>query len=103
MLTKRKKYCNMFLKEKQREKETNMDPKLIGKRLKILMVEKQIKRSYLAKKMGISYNALTQKLNGQREFSAIEIAKIKCLLDLDDELSANIFFNPDFDVPEKIP
>lgn len=79
-----------------------MDPKLIGKRLKVLMEKKQIKRSYLAKKMGISYNTLTIKLNGQREFSAIEIAKIKCLLDLDDELSANIFFNPDFDVPEKI-
>ncbi|MGN1301441.1 MAG: helix-turn-helix domain-containing protein [Clostridia bacterium] len=77
-----------------------MDPKLIGKRLKVLMEKKQIKRSYLAKKMGISYNTLTIKLNGQREFSAIEIAKIKCLLDLDDELSANIFFNPDFDITE---
>lgn len=90
----------MFLEKKPREKETNMDPKLIGKRLKILMLEKQIKRSYLAKKMGISYNTLTQKLNGQREFSAIEIAKIKCLLDLDDELSANIFFNPNFVIIE---
>lgn len=75
-----------------------MDPKLIGKRLKILMVEKQIKRSYLAKKMGISYNTLTQKLNGNREFSAIEIAKIKCFLELDDELSANIFFNPNYEI-----
>ena len=48
-----------------------MDPKLIGKRLKMLMLEKQVKRSYLAKKMGISYNTLTKKLNGQKEFSAI--------------------------------
>ena len=98
MLTKRKKYCNMFLEKKRREKETNMDPKLIGKRLKMLMLEKQVKRSYLAKKMGISYNTLTKKLNGQKEFSAIEISKIKCLLELDDELSANIFFNPDFEI-----
>lgn len=75
-----------------------MDPKLIGKRLKMLMLEKQVKRSYLAKKMGISYNTLTKKLNGQKEFSAIEISKIKCLLELDDELSANIFFNPDFEI-----
>lgn len=74
-----------------------MDPKLIGNRLKILMLKKQIKRSYLAKKMGVSYNTLTRKLNGQREFSAIEISKIKELLDLDDKLSANIFFNPDFE------
>lgn len=79
-----------------------MDPKLIGKRLKILMLRKQIKRSYLAKKIGISYNTLTRKLNGQREFSGIEISRIKTCLELDDALSANIFFNPDFDLPEKI-
>ena len=76
-----------------------MDPKLIGNRLKMLMEKKQIKRSYLAKKIGISYNTLTKKLNGQREFSAIEIAKIKCFLKLDDELSVNIFFNPEFELP----
>ena len=79
-----------------------MDPKLIGKRIKILMEEKQIKRSYLAKKIGISYNTLTKKLKGQREFSAIEISKIKSCLQLDDELSAKVFFNSDFDLPEKI-
>lgn len=62
------------------------------------MTEKQIKRSYLAKKIGISYNTLTKKLNGQKEFSAIEISKIKCFLELDDELSANIFFNPKFEI-----
>lgn len=75
-----------------------MDPKLIGNRLKILMGKKQIKRSYLAKKIGISYNTLTKKLNGQREFSAIEIVKIKSFLELDEEMSANIFFNPEFDI-----
>lgn len=77
-----------------------MDPKLIGNRLKILMEKKQIKRSYLAKKIGISYNTLTKKLKGQREFSAIEISKIKSCLQLDDELSANVFFNSDFKLPE---
>jgi len=77
-----------------------MDPKLIGNRLKILMLRKQIKRSYLAKKIGVSYNTLTKKLNGQREFSAIEISKIKACLELDDELSANVFFNSDFKLPE---
>lgn len=77
-----------------------MDSKIIGKRLKILIAQKEIKRSYLAKKMGISYNTLTNKLNGRREFSAIEISKIKDLLELDDKLSANIFFNPDFEFTE---
>lgn len=77
-----------------------MDPKIIGNRLKILMVKKQIKRSYLAKKMGISYNTLTKKINGQREFSALELVKIKALLELDDKLCINIFFNPEFELSE---
>lgn len=88
----------MFLEKKQGEKEVKMDAKIIGNRLKILMKNKQIKRSYMAKKIGISYNTLTKKLNGQTEFSAIEIAKIKSFLELDEKLSANIFFNPDFDI-----
>lgn len=74
-----------------------MDSKIIGNRLKILIAQKEIKRSYLANKMGISYNTLTNKLNGKKEFSAIEISKIKELLELDEKLSANIFFNPDFE------
>lgn len=78
-----------------------MDSKLIGKRLKLLMQERQIKRSYLAKMIGISYNTLTKKLNGQRDFSAIEITKIKNFLELDDNLSINIFFNPNFEFPQK--
>lgn len=77
-----------------------MNPELIGKRVKILMTKKQIKRSYLAKKMGISYNTLTKKINGEAEFSALEITKIKSLLNLDDELSANIFFNPNFEIKD---
>ena len=78
-----------------------MDPKIIGNRIKILMIKKQIKRSDLAKKIGISYNTLTKKLNGQREFSAIEINQLKNLLDLDEKLSANVFFNPEFVFDEK--
>lgn len=91
----------MFLEKKRKEKESNMDAELIGKRLKILMTQKKIKRSNLAKKMGISYNTLTKKLNGQIEFSAIEITKIKFFLQLSDELSANIFFNPYFEINEE--
>lgn len=78
-----------------------MEPKIIGNRLKILMEKKQIKRTYLAKKIGISYNTLTKKLNGQREFSAIEINKLKNLLELDEKLSANIFFNPEFNIADE--
>ena len=100
MLTKRKKYYNIFLEKKRRENETNMDSKIIVEILKLLMKNKDIKRSYLAKKIGISYNTLTKKLNGQAEFSALEISKIKKYLELDDKLSANIFFNPNFKIIE---
>ena len=70
----------------------------IGERLKILLLTKDIKRSYLAKKMGISYNTLTDKLNGKQEFSGIEISKIKSILNLDTKLCTNIFFNPNYTI-----
>lgn len=77
-----------------------MNSKIIGERVKILMVNKGIKRSYLAKKLKISYNTLTNKLNGKSEFSVYQIAMIKDLLNLDDELSINVFFNPKFEIKE---
>ena len=77
-----------------------MNPKVIGDRIKILINNRGIKRSYLAKKLKISYNTLTNKLNGKSEFSAIQMSMIKDLLNLDDELSINIFFNPDFNITD---
>ena len=75
-----------------------MNPKVIGNRIKILINNKGIKRSYLAKKLKISYNTLTNKLNGKSEFSAIQMSMLKDLLNLDNELSFNIFFNPNFEI-----
>ena len=75
-----------------------MSPEIIGNRIKIIMNNKGIKRSYLAKKLKISYNTLTNKLNGKSEFSAIQMSMIKDLLNLDDKLSINVFFNPDFNI-----
>lgn len=79
-----------------------MNPKIIGNRLKALMTIRNIKRSYLAKELGISYNTLTKKLNGQREFDLNEIWKIKEVLELDQKLCADVFFNPNFLIEEKI-
>ena len=70
-----------------------MDTILIGERIKIFMKIKKIKRTTLAKKLGISYNTMTKKLNGQREFTLDEILKIKNILNLDKELYSNILFN----------
>ena len=69
-----------------------MDTILIGERIKIFMKIKKIKRTTLAKKLGISYNTMTKKLNGQREFTLDEILKIKNILNLDKELYSNILF-----------
>lgn len=74
----------------------SMDTELIGKKIKALMTVRNMKRSELAEKLGISYNTLTKKLNGKREFSINEVLKIKKIFDMDVELCANIFFNDDF-------
>ena len=73
-----------------------MNPQIIGNRLKALMTIRGIKRRNLAQELGISYNTLTKKLSGQREFTLDEVLKIKEILSLDVDLCANVFFNPDF-------
>lgn len=73
-----------------------MNPQLIGNRVKMLMTVNNIKRRDLAKQMGISYNTLTKKINGQREFCIDEILKIKEIFNLDLETFANVFFNAEF-------
>ena len=75
-----------------------MNPQVIGNRIKVLMINKGIKRDYMAKKLKISYNTLTNKLNGRSEFSAIQMSIIKELLELDNDLSINVFFNPNFEI-----
>ena len=77
-----------------------MNPEIIGKRVKIIMANKGIKRKYLAKKLKISYNTLTSKLNGKSEFSARQMSIIKETLELDNDFSINLFFNPDFEIKE---
>lgn len=73
-----------------------MNPEIIGNRLKTLMSIRNIKRSYLAKELRISYSSLTKKLNGQREFNIDEMWKIKEVLELDNKLCEDLFFNENF-------
>ena len=84
----------MFLNKKQ--KGDKMDTELIGKKIKALMTIRNMKRSDLAKELNISYNTLTKKLNGKREFNINEVLRIKEIFNMDVELCANIFFNDDF-------
>lgn len=73
-----------------------MNAEIIGKRIKALMTIRNIKRSFLAKRLGISYNTLTKKLNGKREFNINELWKLKEILDMDNELCADVFFSENF-------
>lgn len=78
-----------------------MNPEIIGNRLKSLMAIRNINRSYLAKKLGISYSTLTKKLNGQKEFNVNELWIIKEVLELDQKLCEEVFFNPNFFIDEE--
>lgn len=68
----------------------------VGQKIKALLEIKNIKRTYLAKEMGISYNTLTKKLNGQREFTLYEIYKIQKIFNIDNDTYSKIIFGKDF-------
>lgn len=78
-----------------------MNPEIIGNRIKSLMAIRNIDISYLAEKLGISHNKLTKKLNGQKEFNVNELWIIKEVLELDQKLCEEIFFNPNFFIDEE--
>lgn len=73
-----------------------MNPVIIGDRIKALMDIRNIKRDYLAKKLGISYSYLTKKLNGQIEFNINEMWIIKDVLELDNKLCEELYFCDNF-------
>lgn len=79
-----------------------MDPKIIGNRIKLLIANKNMKTNQLAKELGISHSTLIKKLDGEREFCNTEIVRLTEIFNLDVNLCANIFFNPDFNLEEKI-
>lgn len=79
-----------------------MNPEIIGNRIKALMTIRNIDISYLAKKLGISNRILTKKLNGQKEFNVNELWIIKEVLELDQKLCEEVFFNPNFFIDEEI-
>ena len=73
-----------------------MEAKILGDRMKALMNIRNIKRDQLAKELGMSYNTLTKKLNGKREFTVNELYRLKEIFKLDNELCAEIFLKEDF-------
>lgn len=76
-----------------------MNAKMVGDRIKALMELRGVKRIYLARKLNMSYNTLTQKLMGNREFGLNEMIKIKEIFELDNETCAQLFFCDEFLIP----
>ena len=54
-----------------------------GRRIKALIAYSNIKRNDLAKELGISYNTLTKKLKGKKEFTIPEIIKMRKIFNID--------------------
>lgn len=79
-----------------------MDSKILGNRVKLLMSYKKIKVTELASKLEISYKTLMKKLNGETEFCNLDIIKLQRIFDLNIEMFSNIFFNPEFNLEEKL-
>jgi len=68
----------------------------IGNRVKGIISIRNISRKELASKMKISYNTLTKKLNGKREFGNRDMIKLRDILKLDIQTCGNIFFSTEF-------
>ena len=51
-----------------------------------------LKKSYIAKKLGLTPYGLAKKLNGETEFKASEMANISEVLNLTGEMREEIFF-----------
>ncbi|MCE5342637.1 MAG: helix-turn-helix domain-containing protein [Eubacteriales bacterium] len=62
-------------------------------KLRALMLEKGFTQGQLAKTLGISEQAMNQKINNKREFKASEIATLLEVLSV--ENIGEVFFNPE--------
>ena len=68
----------------------------LGSRIKGLLDLKNIKRSYMAEKLDMTYNTLTKKLNGEREFKISEIFKMSEVFNMDLKTFLNILLREKF-------
>lgn len=63
------------------------------KELEKIIVDKGIKKKYLAKELGLSDGGFWKKLTGRTEFVASETRKLCNILDIDERKMVQIFFS----------
>lgn len=62
-------------------------------KIKARLVEKNLKQSDLAKRLGISTQSLNRKLNGLSDFRLSELEEIAKILDIDEHQYREYFFS----------
>ena len=60
-----------------------MEPEIVGKRIKDLMIENKKTIKEFAEEMGLSERELNEKIEGKEEFHLDEMKKIKEIINLD--------------------
>lgn len=85
----------MYYVSKKETKGDNMEPKIIGERIKNLIKEKKVTKEYVAKRIGITNKKLENKLEGKEEFYISEIIELTKIFNLNIEECAKIFFDED--------
>ena len=80
----------------RKRKGENMEPKIIGHRIKKLIENEKVEKKDLAQALSISEEELERKLEGEEEFYLSQIMQIKEFFHLNLETFAGIFFEPDF-------
>lgn len=90
----------MFLDGKQ--KRDNMEPVIVGNRIKELMNISKINKKELADNLNITLFDLEKKLNGEEEFYISQMMKIKEIFNLNLDIFDKIFFEEDFNLEDII-
>lgn len=66
-------------------------------RLKKIIIESGVKKSFIAKKLGITRTALDKKLETGSDFKAFQMFILADILHLSDQETREIFFSQDVD------
>ena len=86
----------------RKRKGENMEPEIVGYRIKQIMKSENIKPEQLAEKLSISKKELEKKLTGKKEFYLSEIIQIKEIFNLNLDIFSGIFFEKEFSFDNKL-